>query len=252
MPLKHVEPVMGTVFSFEIRDIDQVEVLTPVLQRLHAIDATYSTYRADSVISRLNRRELGWDALPEEVRQVLTACQAWNARTGGWFDINRADELDPSGYVKGWAIDEASRLLTGGGSRWHAINGGGDILAVAPEAERPWRFGIIDPLDQSMIRGSVTGRRVALATSGSAERGGHIYDPATGAPPDTSMLSLSVSGRDIIECDVLATAGFAHGDQGISWLRSISGVRALACYRDGSTSDDHLVRFNPTRLSPRA
>lgn len=230
MSMKHAEPVMGTVFSFELRDVESAAVLTPVLERLHEVDATYSTYRADSVISRLNRRELDYDSIPEEVREVLTACQAWHARTAGWFDSYRDGRLDPSGYVKGWSIDEASRMLAAAGSRWHSVNGGGDILAVAPRGVPPWRFGVIDPLDGELLRGVVSGHRVALATSGIAERGRHIYDPVTGSPPETRLLSLSVSGRDIIECDVLATAGFARGDAGPDWLARFDHLQVLPCY----------------------
>lgn len=230
MPVRHPEPVMGTVFSFELRDTDDRSLLEPVLARLHEIDAVFSTYRSDSAISRLNRGELTLDQATPEVQQVLAAAQAWSARTDGWFAISHDSRLDPSGYVKGWAIDEASRMLVAAGCHWHSVNGGGDILAVAPEQETPWRFGIIDPLERSMLRGTVTGHRVALATSGVAERGRHIWDPFTGAAPDTALLSLSVSGRDIIECDVLATAGFAHGDDGPAWLRRFTGVAILPCF----------------------
>ncbi|HEX2904819.1 MAG TPA: FAD:protein FMN transferase [Jatrophihabitans sp.] len=247
MPVRHTEPVMGTVFSFELRDCDDPAVLEPVLARLHELDACYSTYQQDSIISRLNRREIGYDSLPEEVRQVLTACQSWHTGTDGWFDIHRDGSVDPSGYVKGWAIDEASRLLVAAGSHWHSVNGGGDILAVAPPGARPWRFGIIDPRDNTQLRGTVSGHRVALATSGIAERGEHIWDPFTGAPARSTVLSLSVSGRDIIECDVLATAGFARGDGAVAWLRGRPGIEVLACYADGSTSEQHVVRFEPTR-----
>ena len=235
---------MGTVFSFQLRDIDDPAILTPVIDRLHEIDAVYSPYRHDSVITQLDRGELDQGGAPEEVQRVLAAAREWSSRTGGWFDLTATGRLDPSGYVKGWAIDQASRMLTGAGSGWHCVNGGGDILAVAPAAARPWRFGIADPLDSRRLRGTATGHRVALATSGVTQRGGHIYDPFTGRPATSSLLSLSISGTDIIECDVLATAGFAAGTARAEWLSKMPGVQVLACQADGSTTPRPRARFS--------
>ena len=104
-------------------------VLPPVLRRLHQLDAMFSTYRPDSVISRLNRNELRPAEAPADVRFVLEQCEQWRRRTGGRFDVRFAGALDPSGYVKGWAIAQASALLQEAGStlaqrqRWRRHHG---------------------------------------------------------------------------------------------------------------------------------
>lgn len=228
MAFRHAEPVMGTVFSIEVRDDDLgVEILPPVLRRLAEIDRCFSTYRSDSVISRLNRGELALPDAPEEVRQLLVECESWRQRTDGWFDVRCAGEIDPSGYVKGWAIRQAGDLLSAAGSKQHCVNGGGDIQARGTPESPPWTFGVIDPADRDQVLATVTGTSVALATSGTAERGAHLLDPFTHRPVLSSLASLTVVGGDIIECDVLATAGFAMGDGALDWFSRRSSVRAF-------------------------
>lgn len=236
MAFRQSEPVMGTIFSFDVRDPEVHETaLVPVRNRLHALDAMFSTYREDSVVSRLNRGQLRLADAPEEVRFVYEQCEQWRARTGGWFDSSFAGPVDPSGYVKAWAIGQASAMLQLAGSRRHSVNGGGDIYAIGSADDEPWTFGIVDPRDSQQLLATATGARCAVATSGSAERGQHIYDPFRRQPAHSELLSLTIVGQDIIECDVLATAGFAVGSDALDWLRSYPGVQAFACFADGSS-----------------
>jgi len=231
---RHAEHVMGTVFSIEVRD-PRVEpaVLGRVVRRLHEIDACYSTYRDDSLISKLGRDELMLIDAPAEIQWVLTKCEQWRKRTDGWFDVRATGRLDPSGYVKGWAIHQASDLLRSAGSRSHCVNGGGDIQATG--SDKPWRFGIVDPTDSTRILATVAGPTLAVATSGTAERGRHIYDPATHRPAADALLSLSVIGRSIIECDVLATVGVAMGDAAEIWFAGRPNVQTFGVRADGGT-----------------
>ena len=229
---------MGTVFSFDIKEpgVDQT-VLAAAVRLLHELDRTYSTYRADSVVSRLDRGEISFDQLAEidpQVSDVLAECQRWKLRTDGWFDIRAGGQLDPSGYVKGWAIQQVSDLLVAAGSSSHCINGGGDVVCVGSAAGRPWRLGVADPRDRSQLLATVTGNDLALATSGIAERGRHILDPFTGQPVAGPLLSLTVTAQSVIACDVLATAAFAMGGAARDWLASRQ-VQALAVDADGST-----------------
>ncbi|HEX4728852.1 MAG TPA: FAD:protein FMN transferase, partial [Jatrophihabitans sp.] len=150
------------------------------------------------------------------------------------FDAYAGGALDPSGYVKGWAIQRASELLVAAGSTSHSINGGGDVACVGLADDRPWRLGIVDPRSPDQVLATVAGADLALATSGIAERGQHVLDPHTGRPPESGLLSLSVSAGSVIDSDVYATAGFAMGDAARVWLAD-RGIRAFAVYADGST-----------------
>jgi thiamine biosynthesis lipoprotein len=227
---------MGTVFSIDIHEpgVDR-GVLDEAVALLHRIDAKYSTYRADSVISRIASAAMPAAEADEEVRGVLAECDRWRQRTDGWFSPYATGILDPSGYVKGWAVQLVSDVLSRAGSTNHCVNGGGDVqCAGAADSTQPWRVGVTDPRNRSNLITVVAGTDLAVATSGIAERGQHIMDPHTGRPAATNLLSLTVSGHSIVECDVYATAGFARGRPARDWLHE-RGIAAFAVEADGTT-----------------
>jgi FAD:protein FMN transferase len=208
--LKRAEPVMGTVVSFDVDAAFGVAVEDAV-RWLHWVDATFSTYRADSEVSRLDRGELTEGQCSPEVRDVLAACAALSARTGGYFSATAGGSLDPSGYVKGWAVEQAAAILTEAGSPSHCVNGGGDVRCVGASSRGGnWRIGIADPLNRRALALAVEGTDFAVATSGIAERGAHVLDPHTGLPSQ-GLLSVTVTGPDLAVADSYATAVFAMG-----------------------------------------
>ena len=230
-PLRHVERCMGTVFSVHVASPGVARVdLFPVLAWLHDMDALFSTYRTDSQISRINNNQLCDTDADPEVRDVLAACERYRSLTRGYFDA-RADgrRLDPSGYVKGWAIQTASEMLVAAGSRNHCVNGGGDVACVGrPERHRPWRIAISDPNDPTRIVRTVSAEGpVAVATSGVAERGAHIVDPHTRCPA-VELASVSVVAADLTTADVYATAAVAMGlDRAVQWLPTVASLATL-------------------------
>ena len=84
---------------------------------MHWVDATFSTYRDDSDISRLGRAELRIDECAPEVAAVLAMCAQATLRTDGYFNAMAGGRLDPSGLVKGWSVEQVSRRLEAAGSR---------------------------------------------------------------------------------------------------------------------------------------
>jgi thiamine biosynthesis lipoprotein len=247
---RRVEHCMGTVFSIDLRGTDVGEaVLDDAIALLHEMDSTFSTYRPDSVISLLENGKLDLTQVSEDVRHVLSECARWHQRTGGWFSAYAAGVLDPSGYVKGWAIQRVSDLLCDAGSRSHCVNGGGDVQCVGTSGDRePWRVGIADPRDPSRVIATIKGTDLAVATSGSAERGQHIVDPNTRRPPANGLLSLTVTGRSVVECDVYATAGFAMGAGARDLFAERSEVSAFAVAADGT----HWSTFGSDTAPKRA
>ncbi len=237
----HVEHCMGTVFSLDIRDAgDWTDAVRDVVGWLHRVDATFSASRADSDISRIRREELKVADAHPDVARVLDLCAQVQASTGGAFSALRSGRLDPTGLVKGWAIERASELLRAHGSANHAVNGGGDMqLAGSPAPGRPWSVGIADPHDRARVLRVVTGRNVAVATSGTAERGLHIGDPFTGAAADR-LASASVVGPSLTLADAYATAAFVLGEQALAWIRDVEGYEALLVTADGTVlTSDH-------------
>ncbi|MFJ1648659.1 FAD:protein FMN transferase [Streptomyces sp. NPDC088258] len=236
--VRHVEESMGTVFSFDIRGVtDEARVLAGLraaVAWLHRADEVFSTYRPDSQLMRLGRGELELSACVTEVAEVLELCTRAERESGGWFTAGYAGGLDPTGLVKGWAVERAVRMLASSGAGSVCLNGGGDIQLTGG----PWRVGIADPLRPGALAAVVAVRDggLGVATSGPAERGCHIVDPYTGAPPADALASLSVVCPDgLTAADVRATAGYAMGGRARDWLEGLPGTEGFAVTAEGAT-----------------
>ena len=233
---------MGTTVSVDIQPpLVPPDVLDAVFDQLHDIDARFSTYKPDSEISRLMRGELREEDASLDVRHVLAACDHLAIATDGAFDArgHRADgRLDPSGYVKGWAVEEAAWRLDTAGARNYWINAGGDIVARGHAAPgRPWRVGIRHPDQADRVAAVLAVSDRAVATSGAYERGGHIIDPRSGRPA-TGLRSVTVVGPGLAFTDAYATAVYAMGLEGLGWLADHEGA-AYAAY--AITDDDRAI-----------
>ncbi|MFD6332474.1 FAD:protein FMN transferase [Streptomyces niveus] len=234
--LRHVEHVMGTVFSFDVRD-ERVPAIEAALREavswLHHVDEVYSTYRPDSAISRLARHEIGLDDCSAEVREVLALCRSAVRTSGGWFSHLATGFLDPSGLVKGWAVEGASRILYEAGARNTCLNGGGDLRLRGEAAPgTPWRVGVAHPLRPGELCTVVQGRDLAVATSGTAERGAHIVNPHLGTRAN-GLASVTVTGAGLTMTDAYATAAFAKGESARDWLASLDGYEGFGMLPDG-------------------
>jgi thiamine biosynthesis lipoprotein len=231
---------MGTAVSVDVREpLVAPEVLDAVFDQLRDIDARFSTYKVDSEVSRIASGQLAEGDSSLDVRHVLAACDHLAIVTGGAFDArsHRADgALDPSGFVKGWALEEAAWLIDSAGGRNYWLNAGGDIVARG-EAEpgRPWRVGIRHPDQVDRVAAVLSVRDRAIATSGSYERGDHIIDPGSGAPP-AGLRSVTVVGPGLAFTDAYATAIYVMGLAGLHWLDAYPEYAALAI-----TDDDQVV-----------
>ena len=239
-PLVHVEHVMGTVVSFDVRFADEAQ-RTPMrvgiadaVTWLHRVDDVFSTYRNDSQVSRLGRGEVRLADCDGAVEEVLEFCAQVGRETDGYFSSTYGGRLDPTGLVKGWAIQRASELLRSAGSAHHLVNGGGDIQAIGGSAPGvPWQIGIAHPLERGAIASVVHLMEGAVATSGIAERGAHVIDPFTGQPA-VALASVTVVGSDLIRTDAYATAAIAMGDRARRWFEGCAGYEAFTVAADGS------------------
>jgi thiamine biosynthesis lipoprotein len=233
--MRHAEHVMGTVFSFDLRDPrPHDDALADCIAWLHWVDATFSTYRDNSEISRLRRGEIRITECSPEVAWVLDLCAQASLRTDGYFSAMPSGQLDPSGLVKGWSVEQVSQRLERAGSRRHCVNGGGDVRVVGGASpDDPWQIGVAHPLHPGELATVVSIRDGAVATSGIAERGTHIVDPMTGRPA-TELASVTIVGPDLTWADVYATAALARGHGARSWVGTFSDLQALAVAADGS------------------
>jgi thiamine biosynthesis lipoprotein len=231
---------MGTTVSIDVRAplVDEA-ALDAALAWLHDVDERFSPYRSGSEVSRVGAGELALDDASPDVRAMFTLADDLRDLTGGYFDPRRHrrdGRPDPTGVVKGWAVDEALTLLRLAGARNVQVVAGGDLVAVGePEPGRRWRIGIRHPDRADAVAAVLVVRGLAVATSGSYERGDHIVNPHTGRPP-TGLRSLTVVGPRLATADAFATAGFAMGEAGIAWVGRQPGHGAV-----GITESDRVV-----------
>lgn len=239
--MKSTQLVMGMPITVEVILADDAAAkrnMDRVFDDIREVDRTFSTYKPDSEISRMNRGELTADDASAVVRDVLALCEQMKSRTGGYFDILRDGRMDPSGLVKGWSIGEAAKLLDDAGVQDYCITAGGDIQLRGHNADgEKWTVGIQNPRKRGEIVKVLRLTDMAVATSGTYERGEHIYDPHTGRAA-VHWQGLTVVGPAILEADVFATAACAMGAAGPGWLAE----QGFECYAIGS--DDTAV-FTP-------
>jgi len=235
--IRRVEHIMGMPIVVDVRDehVDDA-TLDGMFDWFRWVDATFSTYKDDSEISRLNRGELSTRDVHPDVGEVLERCEQLRAETDGYFDVRAADPevVDPSGLVKGWSVDRAAALLDDAGLRNYAVNAAGDMrLRGRAVPELHWRVGIQHPLEREQVARVIDTTDLAVATSGEYARGTHVFDPHTHRPP-TGILSVTITGPDLATADAYATAVFAMGaDRATRWTARLRGYEAMTILADG-------------------
>jgi thiamine biosynthesis lipoprotein len=203
------------------------EALADAVAELRAVDATFSPTRRDSLVSRLRREEISVDTYAP-LADIVARCAAMRAATDGWFDAWAVPGgFDPSGLVKGWAVDRAAARLRAGGIVDYAISGGSDLLVHgnAPGG-RPWRVGIRHPEDRKRMVTTLELTDGAIATTGGPDRRDHVINPHTGAAAD-ELVAATVTGPELAVADAFATALYAAGPAGLDWFPTPDGYRAL-------------------------
>jgi FAD:protein FMN transferase len=220
--LRDTRLLMGMPITVEIADHASPDLLEAAYAVFAEVEARFSTYRADSEISRINRGLLKIDEISDDMRDVFDLAERTRIETDGFFDARRSDgTIDPSGIVKSWAIARVARLIGQAGMRNYFVDAGGDIQTCGKNAEGDdWVVGIRNPFDHDQIVKAVVLKGEGIATSGTYVRGQHIYNPHRPDRPIDDIVSLTVIGRDVIEADRFATAAFAMGRDGIAFIEA--------------------------------
>jgi thiamine biosynthesis lipoprotein len=208
--MRKVEFIMGMPITVDIPVYDNSSLFKEVFDRFRQIDERFSPYKKDSELSKFQRGEIVDKDLGIEFKKIMAACEKAKKETGGYFSAYFSGKYDPTGYVKGWAIAEAGKIIENAGIKTYCIGAGGDILARS-DSKKIWNIGIQDPRDKNKILNKLSILNGAVATSGNYERGKHIVNPKTGKLVDKFM-SVTVTGPDIIKADILATAIYASGE----------------------------------------
>jgi thiamine biosynthesis lipoprotein len=270
--VRRVEQIWGTAVSVDVRDAHDGSDLHGALDGVFAwftrVDDLFSTWRDDTEVSRIGRGELDVGDASPEVQEVLALCDDVRGATGGAFDVTvgararaasvraRPEEqfepwpgfapVDPSGLVKGWAVDRAASMLQESGARAFSINAGGDVAVRGhPAPGTAWRVGIRHPWEPDKVAAVIAVVDTGVATSGRYERGDHVLDPRTGRPA-TALASATVVGPDLALADAYATALVVMGVEGLRWIAGLADYAAMA------VTDDRRVMSTPGFARHRA
>ena len=203
---------------------DEARTVAAVRERW---EATFSLFRPESELSQVNQSPARMLEVSPLFARALQAALDMAAETEGlvdptlcsrWAEVTLSGAilsrpqglaLDLNGVVKALAVDEAAATLDGPGF----VSVGGD-LAVRGAVDVALPAG-----------GAIRVVSGGLATSGTASRGAHLVDTATGSASDSCWEQVTASGATCLDADVAAKAGFLLGERGPEWLdaRGIPG-----------------------------
>ncbi|MEZ4670980.1 MAG: FAD:protein FMN transferase [Anaerolineae bacterium] len=233
--MRETRILMGMPVIVEVVDANVTQQnINAIYDYFTYVDSTFSTYKEDSEISRINRDELTLAEASEDMRTIFGLAEQTRLETEGYFNITHKGVTDPSGIVKGWAIQNAAGILHTMGFKNYYVDAGGDIQAAGSSPEgRSWRVGIQNPFNLMEIVKVVSIGSGAIATSGTYVRGQHIYDPINNTPSLDTVVSITVVGPNIYDADRYATAAFAMGEQGIYFIERLPGYEGYMIDKTG-------------------
>lgn len=148
----------------------------------------------------------------------------------------RGMEIDLGAIAKGYAVDQAARVLKNAGIKDFLIDAGGDIYCSGAGKEADsWIIGIQDPQKDNGIIGALSISSKAVATSGNYRRFykvagknlSHIINPKTGRPEE-KVISSTVVAPYAEKADAIATAlCIMEPAEGMALVDSLDEVEAM-------------------------
>lgn len=224
--MKRKSTIMGMPVEVCIAERASKEDIEEVFIYLRGVDEQFSTYKKTSEVSRINNKMLKKKNYSMEMKKVLKIGEKTKNETGGYFDVWNNDLLDPSGIVKGYAINKASEILKKKGYKNFFVEIAGDIQVSGLNVGKRWKVGIKNPFNNSEIVKVLLVSDKGIATSGTYARGNHIYNPK--GQVQQEIVSLTVIANDVLEADRIATGAFAMGKAAIPFLEKLEGFEAFA------------------------
>jgi FAD:protein FMN transferase len=240
--MKQLQLLMGMPITVEILDASATEAdIARIFAYFRSIDETFSTYKEESEISKINRGELAEEEYSDTVKTIMALGEQTRQETQGYFDIEHDGLIDPSGIVKGWAIFQAAQMLKEAGFVNYYIDAGGDIQVAGTNNGHPWRIGIRNPFNRTENVKVLAITNKGVATSGTAIRGQHVYNPHQPQKPIQDIVSLTVIGPNVYDADRFATAAFAMGKRGIYFIERLPGFEGYII--DSSAQATYISGF---------
>jgi thiamine biosynthesis lipoprotein len=147
-------------------------------------------------------------------------------------------KIDLGGIAKGYAVEQAAKVLKDAGCKNFLINLGGNIKAVGTNPwGMPWKIGVRHPRQKGNILTVLKLHgNMAVATSGDYERYfiyeghryHHILDPKSGYPVSNGCISVTIITASAFIADILSTAVFVLGHKaGMDLIDELEGVEGI-------------------------
>lgn len=187
-----------------------------------------------------------------EFAQIYALAEQAKQLTHGHFDPMHAGQYDPTGIVKGWAIEQAHKrflmpLITSGQCDAAALGGGGDIqTAVASSSDFVWRIGVQDPANTNATLRTITLRNGAVATSGTSKRGEHITRSAH------DLAQATVVDDHLTFADMWATAAISAGERTFRDIIAQNPVAQASLHAVLVRTDGSIAQFAPGKTATDA
>lgn len=231
--MKQTRFIMGMPIIIELHasTLDQ-SIFEKAFKYFKEVDAKFSTYKETSEITKINKGKTSESNISSDMRLIFKLAQQTKKETQGYFDIYRNGTYDPSGIVKGWAIQNAAKIIKSNNVKDFFIECGGDIQIGGRNKGKNWKIGIKNPFDQSQIIKIISVYNKGVATSGNYIRGEHIYNPKT-SQYISEIISITVIGPNIYEADRFATAAFAMGKHGINFIEKLNKFEGYMIDKNG-------------------
>jgi len=227
---------MGMPVTLEVIGVSGIkEAIDKVYDYLKYVDEQFSPFKRTSELTRINRGELDKDNWSDDMKEIFELSERTKKETDGYFDIITPDgKYNPSGLVKGWAIWNAAKLLGKLGFKDFYVDAGGDIQMSGKNSDgEEWSVGIRNPFNVREIVKVIHPLGRGVATSGTYERGQHIWNPRKKTEPIIDIVSLTVVGPNVYEADRFATAAFAMGKEGIGFIEILNGFEGYMIDKNG-------------------
>ena len=203
--------------SFDEILIDALnQIVYEIDKYLQNVEEKFSPFLSESLVSRHTDlgEELQDDFFDIEYQEVYSRSIIAKKETQGLFDPFFKGKYNPTGFVKGWAIENAfmkyiKPLIDNNIIEAGAINGAGDIqVGTRLDSNFSWEIGIENPEDKEKIIAKYSIKNGAVATSGLSKKGQHIK-----SDNDINHVQVTVVGTYLSDVDVLATAGVVANEK---------------------------------------
>ena len=213
---------MPFTIAFVRADFDKMlvdalnQIVNEIDKYLQNVEEKFSPFSTESLVSRHTDigEVLQEDFFDLEYQEVYSRSVIAKKETQGLFDPFFDGKYNPTGFVKGWAIENAfmkyikplidNNIIVAG-----AINGAGDIqVGTRLDSNFSWEIGIENPEDKEKIIAKYSIKNGAVATSGLSKKGQHIK-----SDNDINHVQVTVVGTYLSDVDVLATAGVVSDEK---------------------------------------